>query len=516
MFASDHWHSEFSFRTLGRRLASMPLVVLLLPFILGIVLAERYVVPMSYALVLSVVLLALLWAMARRRVVWLYGFVLLVVLGYVVAELRVPRATTPIGEEVVMTIDVESEPLLRDGYSLADGRVIEWLDEEGVAHSADDRVRLWVECDGVSVGDRIVVGARLRESISRYIDYDLLLHRRGFVGGVWLDDYSIVSLEHSEPKGLHRRAVDKLRRYAKDSASYATVEAMVAGSRRMMSDELSEAYSRTGLSHLMAVSGLHLGIVAMVVTFVLLPLTLLHRGHRLANLLTIVVLWLFAIMSGLSPSVVRAAIMFSVLLIAAATSLRYNVLNSLAATVLLMLVYNPNYLWDVSFQLSVAAVFGIVAWVMPLRQRVGLRRGVVGWLFSSVVVGVVASFWTLPIISYNFGNIPLLGILLTPFAIVTTSLIIGCGLFALLLPDALAQYAEQLAEWSAALQNWAVERVADLSWVSVEYTLSEWGVALCYLLFAIITLVGWSINRKKVITLSEYDEYSRYRTSKER
>ena len=124
MFASDHWHSEFSFRTLGRRLASMPLVVLLLPFILGIVLAERYVVPMSYALVLSVVLLALLWAMARRRVVWLYGFVLLVVLGYVVAELRVPRATTPIGEEVVMTIDVESEPLLRDGYSLADGRVI--------------------------------------------------------------------------------------------------------------------------------------------------------------------------------------------------------------------------------------------------------------------------------------------------------------------------------------------------------------------------------------------------------
>ena len=127
-----------------------------------------------------------------------------------------------------------------------------------------------------------------------------------------------------------------------------------------------------------------------------------------------------------------------------------------------------------------------------------------------------ASCWTLPIISHNFGNIPLVGIILTPFAIVTTSLIIGCGLFALLLPDALAQYAEQLAEWSAALQNWAVERVADLSWVSVEYALSEWGVAICYLLFAIITLVSWSINRKKVITLSEYDEYSRYRTSKER
>lgn len=128
MFVSDHWHSEFSFRTLGRRLASMPLVVLLLPFILGIVLAECYVVPMSYALALLVVLLALLWAMARRRVVWLYGFVLLVVLGYVVAELRVPRATTPVGEAVVMTIDVESEPLQRDGYSLADGRIREWQD----------------------------------------------------------------------------------------------------------------------------------------------------------------------------------------------------------------------------------------------------------------------------------------------------------------------------------------------------------------------------------------------------
>ena len=250
----------------------------------------------------------------------------------------------------------------------------------------------------------------------------------------------------------------------------------------------------------------------MVVGWLLAPLRLLHRGHRLAGLLTIILLWVYATMSGLSPSVVRAALMFSVLLLSNLGSLRYDTLNALAAAILLMLVYRPNYLYDISFQLSVTAVVGIVVWGVPLLRRVRIG-GVVGWLLSSLVVGVAATLWTLPIISHSFGNIPLIGVIATPFAIVTTSLIVALGIVALLLPDIVARPVVAVAEWCAEVQNGAVEWLAQMSWSSFGYTLSERGVWLYYALFVVITIVIWSINRKKVVTLSEYDDYRRHRDS---
>ena len=122
-----------------------------------------------------------------------------------------------------------------------------------------------------------------------------------------ISDYNIIGVTHSAPTDLQSRAIARLDRYATDEASHATVVAMVAGSRHAMPNDLRDAYSKTGLSHLMAVSGLHLGIVLMVVGFMLLPLRFVHRGHRVAALLAIVAIWFYAIMSGASPSVVRAA-----------------------------------------------------------------------------------------------------------------------------------------------------------------------------------------------------------------
>lgn len=508
MSASDHWHKSLSFVRLGRRLLSMPLVVVLIPFVVGIALADVVVLPMGYVAALGALLLVGVWLLRRHSVVWLYGVAALIVVGYMVAELRQVRGVVPLECELPMTIVLDSEPRQRDGYQLADGRIVAC----GEVEEVDERVLLWIRDYELSVGDVVYGVMSLNGRLSRGEEYDRLLRRRGYVGGVGLNGYNIDSVKHSSATDLQSRAIAKLRRAGSGSAVYATVEAMVTGSRRLFSADLRDAYSRTGLSHLMAVSGLHLGIVAMVVGWLLAPLRLLHRGHRLAGLLTIILLWVYATMSGLSPSVVRAALMFSVLLLSTLGSLRYDTLNALAAAILLMLVYRPNYLYDISFQLSVTAVVGIVVWGVPLLRRVRIG-GVVGWLLSSLVVGVAATLWTLPIISHSFGNIPLIGVIATPFAIVTTSLIVALGIVALLLPDIVARPVVAVAEWCAEVQNGAVEWLAQMSWSSFGYTLSERGVWLYYALFVVITIVIWSINRKKVVTLSEYDDYRRHRDS---
>ena len=98
----------------------------------------------------------------------------------------------------------------------------------------------------------------------------------------------------------------------------------------------------------------------MVIMMLFTPLVLLRHGHRMVTVITIVGVWLFAVVSGLSPSVVRAAVMLTVLSLSMLGAGHYNSLNALAATAFAMLVYRPSYLYDISFQLSVVAVAGIV------------------------------------------------------------------------------------------------------------------------------------------------------------
>ncbi|MFQ7503233.1 MAG: ComEC/Rec2 family competence protein, partial [Alistipes finegoldii] len=141
----------------------------------------------------------------------------------------------------------------------------------------------------------------------------------------------------------------------------AVCRAMVTGDRSGITQELRTVYSRSGLSHLLAVSGLHTGIVFALVNLMLWWLPLLHRGHLVRNLLATVCIWLFVAAAGFSPSAVRAAVMCTMLQFALASASEYVALNALAAAGFGMLLWNPAWLGDISFQLSFIAVAAILA-----------------------------------------------------------------------------------------------------------------------------------------------------------
>ena len=482
----------------------MPMLLILVPYVAGVLLAESYDLHVVWAIALCVVALVFAVVAMPRRVAWAYVAVALLLLGNIYATLREPIAPMPYNKDVEMVVSIEGVPSLRDGYSVADGRIERWRSGEGWC-DADSRVVVWLRSDSITHGDRVTMIGRVGERISRHEDYDCLMHHRGFIGGVGVNDYNIIGVTHYEPTDLQSRAVARLDGCGSDDASHATVVAMVAGLRHDMPAELRSAYSTTGLAHLLAVSGLHLGIVMMVVGTLLLPLRLLHRGHRIAALMTIVAIWLYAIMSGASPSVVRAAIMLSVLQIAHASSSVYNSVNALSVTVFAMLLYRPDYIYDISFELSVAAVFGIVAWGAPLTRVARLWRRPVAGVFGLFVVGVVATLWTMPIVSHTFGNMPIIGVVITPCVLIFSYIVVVCGLFVVVLPAAVAMPFGVVAEWAAGVQNSVVMWAAELPFAAVEYTMTAWGVVLCYLVYAAITLILWSKNQKKVVTLPRYD-----------
>jgi competence protein ComEC len=214
-------------------------------------------------------------------------------------------------------------------------------------------------------------------------------------------------------------------------------------------------------------------------------------------------------MSGASPSVVRAALMFSVLQLIKNSTVNYNPMNALAVVVFVMLFCNPQTLYDISFQLSVLAVAGIVAWGGPIVRSLKIKSRIAASVTSTFVIGVVATLWTMPVVSATFDNIPVVGVVATPVVLLTAYVIVGCGVMTLLLPHPLSLPFAYCAEWCASLQNMVVEWFASLPFASVEHTLSPTTIAIYYAVFVVVTLILWSrkaMRAQRAFTLSELEK----------
>lgn len=488
-----HWHKLYSWEMLKQRLWAMPMLLVVIPFIAGILLANSVSLPLWF--VCGALVVAIVGTIYARPMSIAYSFaaLLCMLFGVFVTELRQPSSSTPYDIGVEMHISIISPISERDGYRVADGRIERWQDDNG-CYEADDRVRLWLRTDSLAYGDRVHIVGELREQISKYEDYNALMHNRGYVGGVGIGDELILDIEHNVTGGMRRYAIEKLGRYARDTASHSVVEGMVVGSRHNMQSTLREQYSATGLSHILAVSGLHLGIITLIISMLLAPLKLLPHGHIIADIMTVAVLWLFVVISGASPSVVRAALMFSVLILVRNSTGHYSPINALAFTIFLMLCYNPQTLYDISFQLSVLAVIGIVEWGAPAVRSIRVRSHLVCSLISTVIIGVVATLWTLPVVSVSFGNIPLIGVIATPVVLIIAYAIVGCGVLALALPCSIAGLFASVAEWFASVQNIVVGWFSALPYASLQLTMSSTVVVLYYLILVVVTLSFWALK----------------------
>lgn len=212
------------------------------------------------------------------------------------------------------------------------------------------------------------------------------------------------------------------------------INALLLGQRQDMDKQTSEEYTNAGVIHILAISGLHFATLFYILSLLLTPLRKFNKSGELWQLVIVLaILWTFAFITGLSASVVRSVVMFSFVGIGRYFNRNSNIFNSIAVSMLVLLLAKPNFLFDVGFQLSYAAVFAIV-WLQPLYSRVRTSKyKAVNYLTDTIVISLIAQIGVLPLSLYYFNQFPLLFLLANIIVIPLSTAVLLLALVVLIL-----------------------------------------------------------------------------------
>jgi competence protein ComEC len=270
-------------------------------------------------------------------------------------------------------------------------------------------------------------------------NYKHYLKKQGINQQVYITHQEILLLDESKVSLLRfidafRVKIQKsLRRYHFTDDELAVMNALLLGQRQEISKQLSDNYSKAGAIHILAVSGLHVGIILLILSFVLKPLERVNNGKLIKLVLVILSLWFFAILAGLSASVIRAVTMFSAIALGQFFNKRNAVEHSLIFSMFIILLWKPLFLFDVGFQLSYTAVFGII-WIQPVLYQLWKPNFFIvdkGW--QLITVSVAAQLGVLPISLFYFHQFPALFFISNLIIIPFLGVILGLGLVVLVL-----------------------------------------------------------------------------------
>ena len=457
---------KFSTAHIAEKFAQMPMALITLAFIAGVVTAAY--TPSGLVVWLIMLVLALAVTLFWKRVI----FVAVLALGGLVFNIH--RTTLlPQGQRIRVVMKVADDGHNYGSYSTCAADVIS-------CNATPCRARVRITADSLLIfesGDVICADVVVRPFKPADGSYARSMYRRGFSGRVSVGDGNIVQFIPSERSTLHHRAVERVKSLVPPGDGRDVALSVSLGARAIESRKVSDSYSDSGASHLLAVSGMHVGVVFLLLNLLLLPLSLFWRGNIVRAVVVVAMVWVYVALGGYPTSAIRAAIMFSVLQLSYISKSRHLPENSLFATAFLMLAIDPYMLFELSFDLSFVAVVAIIFVARPIIELIACRGFVLKGLVDGMVVSTACVVATAPLISNSFGVISVLSIVITPIALITAQLMIICNLAALVLPLSAAHIPAQAAEWCGTVQNSIV------AWTT------EWGVGYAHLQISDGTLI---------------------------
>ncbi|MBT8261811.1 MAG: competence protein ComEC family protein [Bacteroidia bacterium] len=280
------------------------------------------------------------------------------------------------------------------------------------------------------------------------------------------------------------------------------IEALVLGHRHTIDRDLYRAYAAAGAIHILAVSGLHVGIIYFILQLLLSPLKFVRKGKTIKVILLVLLLWAYATITGLSPSVTRAVTMFTFFGMSQLLNRPTNSINTLFLSFFFLLLWNPKWMFHVGFQLSYSAVFFIL-WIQPRLYRLYHPKYYLDKLIWTIItVSLAAQIGVGPLSIYYFNQFPglflLSNLVILPFISVIVSL--GLIIVALLSIDL-------LPDWFAASYNFVIGLLNDfVKWVSVkdsflfsEIHFSRYHLFGSYLVILAFVLLWQRLSRPRII-----------------
>lgn len=286
---------------------------------------------------------------------------------------------------------------------------------------------------------------------------------------------------------VRRKILAILRSNIQSEKELGLAEALLIGYKDDLDKSLVQSYSNTGVVHIIAISGLHLGLIYWLLLRLFQPLRRKKKLQWLAPLLTIAGLWLFTLLAGAQPSVLRSALMFSCIVAGESLTRRTTIYNTLALSAFILLCYNPYWLWDVGFQLSYAAVLSIVIFMRPVYNWFYFDNKALDMIWKLCSVTLAAQILTLPFIIYHFHQFPVYFLLTNLVAVPLSSAILVGEIFLCMVSfiPAAAMLTGNLLTWLIRLMNSFVEYTESLpfsSWNALQ--ISQEQAALLFIFIA--------------------------------
>lgn len=274
-------------------------------------------------------------------------------------------------------------------------------------------------------------------------------------------------------------------------------EALLIGYKNDLDRELLQAYTNTGIVHVIAVSGMHLALIFWLLNIAFKPLLKSRKTKWLHPLLVIAVMWVFTLIAGGAASIVRAAVMFTFIMVGKSLNRNASIYNALAASAFFLLCYNPYWLWDVGFQLSYAAVLSIIIFYKPLYNMIYVKNKVLDWVWQLLAVSTAAQILTTPIAILHFHQFPVY-FLITNLLVVPVSSFVLIGELILVLISPIATIAAFLGRLLSSVIWWMnsfIERLSEFPfsvWEGLQVNLLQ--VILLYLIIAAMAV--WLMEKK--------------------
>ena len=501
----------------------MPVLRLLLPFIAGIILRDNIQIPFSLLIVVCGSLFLLLWFIRFYDQVnihyncrWLYGlvlncFILIFSMCLMSKNMQATSFMDHAGKGGFMVARVAEPPLERERRYRVLIEPLEVIRDNSITRTSG-RALGWFEKDSLAgmlrAGDRLVIPDRFSEIRNHgnpfEFDYSSYMRIHGVSGEIYVDAGQWFRPEQGIDRSLLTTAgrlrehlLDVLKNNGLRGTEYAVAGALILGYRSEIDQETRHSYAVSGAMHILAVSGLHVGILYLLIHFLLGFIKKIRYYSFVRVIIILIIIWFYALLTGLSPSVTRASTMFSFVAVGVTFRRSANIFNTLASSAFVQLLINPFTLFMVGFQLSYFAVAGIVYYQPVISSLIKFRTMLAEKIWALSTVSLSAQLIIFPLGIYYFNQFPnyflLTNILAVPLAMII--LYLGLVLF-------LCSFIPVLASVIAFLLNIAISLLNFITGAISHLPLSHTAdivinIPLLMILYGIIILITHYFILKK-------------------
>lgn len=313
--------------------------------------------------------------------------------------------------------EITSDPRKNNTNVILDINIIAVKNKETWT-SCDGKTLLYIEKDSISqqleIGDKLIFNPRLSDiqnkgnpeefDYRKYLAYNLILSSDHIVSDDWdlLKEEKNLSLNYKLLR-FRQFLITELQKLGLSNDELAVTSALALGYDDNLSQELRHSYAASGAMHILAVSGMHVGIIYGIIVFALSFIK--NKKYNFIKIpITILLIWLYAIISGLSPSVSRAALMFTIIAIGNLQNRASGSLNSVAISAFILLIINPYNITNIGFLLSYIAVIGIIIIQPKIYELIEVKNKILNNLWSVTSVSLAAQIVTAPLGIYYFNQ----------------------------------------------------------------------------------------------------------------